>query len=144
MVFLFCHIRMSPPPRKSRFSAALLWLGVLAIVLHSLAGIAHMPVAKSVDGLIELCTAQGTVKIDPSTGMLQDGQNATQQDDAQPRCCDLCAACSAPAIAGNHAPSPFHVAFAAIGAQAPPGVTPLPADHPALTPLVPRGPPAIS
>jgi hypothetical protein len=144
MVFLFCHIRMSPPPRKSRFSAALLWLGVLAIVLHSLAGIAHMPVGKSVGGLIEFCTAQGTVKIAASTDMRLDGQNATEQADAQPRCCDLCAACSAPAIASNHAPPPFHVGFAAIGAQAPPSVIFFPANHPALTPLVPRGPPAIA
>ena len=144
MVFLFRHIRMSSPSRKSRFSTALLWLGVLAIVLHSLTGIAHMRAGKSADGLIEFCTAQGMVKIDAATGMVLDGQNATQQDDAQPRCCDLCAACGAPAIANSHALVPFHVAFASIDAQAPPSVAFLPTEHPALTPLVPRGPPARS
>jgi len=141
LVFLSRHIRMSASSRKSRLSTALLWLGVLAIVLHSLAGIAHPRAGKSADGLIEICTAQGMVKIDSATGMVSSQQPL---DDGQMRCCDLCAACGAPAIANSHPFIFFSVAFASIDAQAPPVVAFFPADHPALTPLVPRGPPALS
>ena len=143
-VSLSRYIRMSLASRKSRWSTALLWLGVLAIVLHSLAGIAHPRVGTSSDGLIELCTAQGMIKIDTATGMVVSQQPGSSQDDNQPRCCDLCAACGAPAIANGHPLMVFSAAFATIDAQAPPTVEFFPAAHPALTPLVPRGPPALS
>ena len=132
---------MSSPRRKLRFPAALLWLGVLAIVLHTLAAVGHIRPGQSADGLIEICTPQGMVSIDPATGLVQAGQSP-QQGDAQPRCCVLCAACAAPAIASCHLPAPCLVAFAAVDAQAPPFIAFFPAEHPALTPLVPRGPPA--
>ncbi len=135
---------MSVSSRKSRLSTALLWLGVLAIVLHSLAGIAHPRLGMSTDGLIEFCTAQGMIKIDTASGMVVSQQPASPQDDGQMRCCDLCAACGAPAIANSHPFIVFSAAFASIDAQAPPVVAFFPADHPALTPLVPRGPPALS
>ena len=143
-MFLFRHIRMSASSRKSRFSTALLWLGVLAIVLHSLAGIAHGRAGTSANGLIEFCTAQGMIKIETASGMVVGQQPVSPQDDSQMRCCDLCAACGAPAIANSHPFIVFSAAFASIDAQAPPVVAFFPADHPALTPLVPRGPPALS
>lgn len=135
---------MSPSTRKARWSNALLWLGVLAIVLHSFAGIVHSRPKASADGLIELCTLQGIVKIDPATGSVVSQQPGAPQEDSQPRCCEMCAACGAPVIASSNPLVVFNVAFASIEAQAPPTVHIFPAAHPALTPLVPRGPPAFS
>ena len=136
-------LRPAPPRRSSCFSAVLLWLGVLAIVLHSLAGVGHIRAGKSADGLIEICTAQGMVRIDPATGLVQD-QPAPQQNDGKLPCCDLCAACGAPAIANSHPPAVLTVTSATLEAPAQLHLTFYPADHPALTPLVPRGPPVHS
>ncbi len=132
------------PPRKSRLSAALLWLGVLALVLHSLAGIVHSSPRVAADGLIEVCTPQGMVKLDPATGAELSRLPASQQDGSPMGCCDLCAACAAPAIAASDVSLVFNLARASIEARAPPLVAVFHADHPALTPLVPRGPPVLS
>jgi hypothetical protein len=130
--------------RKARlFSTALLWLGVLALALHSLAGIVHSSPKTSAEGLIQICTPQGMVDIDSATGTLS-RQPFAPQGDSQLRCCDLCAACAVPAIAAGNLPIAFNVAHASIDAQAPPLNGVVHADHPALTPLVPRGPPVLS
>jgi hypothetical protein len=135
---------LADSPRKARlFSTALLWLGVLALALHSLAGIVHSSPKTSAAGLIQLCTPQGMVDIDPATGAVSQ-QPVSPQDDGQLSCCDLCAACAVPAISAGNFLIVFNVAHASIDAQAPPLNGVVHADHPALTPLVPRGPPVLS
>ncbi len=135
---------LAVPPRKTRLSVVLLWLGVLALVLHALAGVVHSGTRVAADGLIEVCTPQGMIKLDPATGAETNLQPVSQPEGGQLGCCDLCAACSAPAMAAVGFPLAFNLALATIGARAPPVIAVFHADHPALTPLVPRGPPVLS
>lgn len=134
---------MSRPARRPRLTLALLCFGVLALVLNSLAGISHAR-ASTAGGLIEVCTPQGLVKIDLATGLVAAQQPVSSSDDAQLRCCELCAPCSMPALGDGAAVQVLDVAYASFIAQAPPASFAVPVAHPELSPLVPRGPPALS
>ncbi|MCB1887882.1 MAG: hypothetical protein KDH20_09770, partial [Rhodocyclaceae bacterium] len=78
--------------RHARQLFALRLLGVLALLLHLQASASMLGMAMGGDGQV-ICTAQGLVSVDAL------GQEAPTL--SPHACCDLCGACTAPAIGGG-------------------------------------------
>ena len=121
------------------------WLGLAALALHALAGIAHggfgaMATPAEV-GVLEICTPGGMIRIDART-MEPIPTPASQHSDAG-TCCDLCGASCGMGVVATTVPV-FHLELAASGAAVPPRDLGSFSAHPELTPLVPRGPPIRS
>lgn len=126
----------------------MLWLGLAAMAMNVLAGMNHVrPAAGSGFGglaALEICTLRGIVRLDPTTLAPIRGEAPRPHSAAKPGCCDLCGACAVAVVADVKPLTAINVAAASIEAQAPTAALEFPAPHPALTPLVPRGPPARS
>jgi len=114
---------------------ALRVLGVFALLLHlhASASMAGMGLAVGGDGQV-ICTAQGFVTLDAA---------APDAPEMSPHaCCDLCGACTAPAIGGGLR---FDFGPVATGPSARMARPAAPRAPPAeYTPQSPRGPPQLS
>lgn len=124
----------------------MLWLGLAAMAMNALAGMNHVRPSAGANGLsaLEICTLRGIVKLDPVTLAPIQGEAPVPHGTTKPGCCDLCGACGVAAVADVNPLAAINVAAASIEAQAPPAAPEFASPHPALTPLVPRGPPALS
>jgi hypothetical protein len=122
----------------------MLWFGLAAMAMNAVAGMNHVRPTAGANGLstLEICTLRGIIKLDPVTMAPIEGQSPTPHDSAKPGCCDLCGACSVAAVADVNPLAAINVVVTGIDSQAPPASCEFAAPHPALTPLVPRGPPA--
>ena len=131
---------------RSRRALLLLWLGLSAMAMNVLAGMNHVRPAAGATGMaaLEICTLSGIVKLDPATLAPIQGEAPVPHGNAKPGCCDLCGACSVAVLTDVNPLAAINIAVANIDAQAPPAAPEFAAPHPALTPLVPRGPPAHS
>lgn len=125
-------------PSFRRRAIRLLVLGVLAMVLHALAGTGWVAsataAAKDASFAAEVCTSHGLVKLDPA----QAPAGGSQPDTGVHDCCKLCAS-GGPLLAvdipAGVAPAPTFSCAQASPAAAPP----MPAVRGAHAP---RGPPA--
>lgn len=127
--------------QRHRLAALLLWFGIAALGFNAMATHGHRQ-AKSESAAIAMaiCTPQGLIRIAPDAlTPVGDGESRLHEN-----CCELCAACAAPA-AGH-----CHPVFLIAPLEPEPRfrVRPTPPDlpwhRPALAPLVPRGPPKVS
>lgn len=125
-----------------------LWLGIAALIAQLLAGATHLlgsraPAPGAISsGLIEVCTPQGLTLVDALTGKIVSPPDGQQR--LATRCCDLCGAGDAPAIAEADPGRVRDVVYQALPGPRPAQPLALTALHPALSPLVPRAPPAAS
>lgn len=132
---MFRSVRL---PSFRHRAVRLLFLGVLAVVLHALAGTGLMASAtaagKEASFAAEVCTSHGLVKLDRA----QAPAGSSQPDSGMHDCCKLCAA-GGPLLAADIpagvAPAPTF----AIARAAPAATSPTPA---AWTAHSPRAPPA--
>lgn len=133
---------------RSRRALLMFWLGLAAMAMNALAGMNHVRPAAgtTASGLaaLEICTLRGIIKLDPLTLAPIQGEAPVPHGTAKPGCCDLCGACSVGVVADVNPLAAINVAAANIEAQAPPAAFTFATSHPALTPLVPRGPPALA
>lgn len=124
-------------PSFRRRAVRLLLLGVLAVLLHALAGAGLMAPAtaagKGARYAAEVCTSHGLVKLDPA----QAPAGGSQPESGMHDCCKLCAA-GGPLLAADIpaavAPAPTFTIAQALPAAARPASV-------AWTAHAPRGPP---
>ena len=121
--------------RRAQFRLnSLRLLGVLALLVHLYASavMAHAPMA---GGETTICTSQGML-VSPEAGM-----PATDAGMAH-ACCDLCGACSAPALA--HTDHLLFLSAIQLASHPLPPPGPAPSARVAYSTAVPRGPPVLS
>jgi len=127
--------------RRSSHARLVLWLGIVALALNALVGIGHVSArgAGNVAG-VEICTDAGVVRVDSTS--VDKRQSEAPAHAGEVHCCDLCGARCMTVIGDAHPHTVAMRVFGTIGARAPPPADGNRAVHPALTPIIPRAPPA--